>query len=1004
MHPLKSISKYIIVAIVAVSCFSCGIRKSGQAKRQDDFAAFADTVAAVMQVQGDTSVNAEAEIVQIVEGQAGTVDAADSSVDAGPVVISDSTAVSNAADSTMFRNVPELAGASVIRKRLGGGADSARNGMVDSLGVADVPFSPDSLGVEGLPAETDSLGAMADSLATRPKGMMDKPVFSGGRDSVLEDFAGGKRMIYYYGDVSVKYGTMELKAEYMQYDMDKQVVYAAGVADTLGVITGAPQMTMDGKNYTMDNVFYNFKTSTAKVRNLVTQEQDGSLRGKDIAMKPDNSISISGGVYTVCDLDHPHYYMKMTRAKVETSPKQKTVFGPAYLVLGDVPLYPLMLPFGFVPKRPDRASGILFPNFGEEAARGLFVRDGGFYVTLGDYFDVALTGSYYTKGSWNVNMNTRYKLRYKFGGDINLTYSNDQTGDPLSSDFFKTTNFRVKWNHAQDSKARPGTSFRASVDFSSPSNNKYNYQGVNSALQNQTSSSISYSKTWSALSLSINALHNQNSRDSSYAISLPNITLNVNRFYPFKRKQRVGKEKWYEQFSMSYNTSLQNKINFKMSDVNKPDFWDKMQTGMTHSFGIGLPTFTLLKYFTLSPSVSYGMNWHFRSSERYYNPETGKVETISTGLFEDFGVTQTFSSSISLSTRIYGMFNFKHGKLKAIRHMITPSISASYSPEMGTALNGYRMYTYTDINGITKTEEYNKWSGGLYGVPGKGKSASLNFQIGNNFEAKVADKKDTTGTGTKKIKLIDNLNISGSYNFLADSMRLSPINISMNTNILQKVSLNASMSLNPYAVNEQGRPIKQFNVVSKTGKHNLFRLTNASIRASFSISGEGKGKGNDGSGSGGGGGVNVSGNSPAYTRVFTHPITGEYVPEGWIYYMNPNVPWSLSFDYSYSYSRAYQYTNEQLIIKHNHTQTVNVNAQVRLAEALNLNVTTGFDITKLQLTTTQISATYDLHCFQISFSWVPLGQWSQWSFRINAKAAALADLLSYRKGKSQWDY
>ena len=868
--------------------------------------------------------------------------------------------------------------------------------MADSTAV-DSTAAPDSLSLQDSAAVADSL-FRPDS--TVKGGMLEQPAFSTAVDSIIEDFSSGRKMIYYYGDASVTYGDMKLTAEYMEYDMDRQVVYAAGVADTAGVVNGKPEMTQGGKTYSMDNVFYNFKTGKARIKNMVTAEEDGVLRGDNLNMLPDRSINISGGKYTVCDLDHPHFYLRMTKAKVETEPKQKTVFGPAYLVLGDVPLYPLMLPFGFVPKRPDRASGILFPNFGEEAARGLFIKDGGFYFVLGDYFDVALTGSLYTKGSWSLNMSSRYKLRYKFNGTFDLSFSNDQTGEKGSADFFQTRNFSVKWSHTQDSKANPGTSFRASVNFSSPSNNQYNYSNVNEALNNQVSSSISYSKTWSALSVSVNALHSQNSRDSSYAITLPNITLNVNRFYPFKRKDRVGGEKWYEQFALSYSTTLQNKINFKASEIHDPDFWDKMQTGMTHSFSIGLPTFTLFKYLTLAPSVSYGMNWYFSSQSQYYNPETDRVETKRTGLFEDFGITQDFSASASLSTRLYGMFNFRRGKLKAVRHMISPSLSVSYAPEMGTAINGYRVYNYTDIHGEQHTVEYNKWSGGLYSPPSPGKTASLGFQIGNNLEAKVEDKKDTTGTGLKKIKLIDNLNLSGNYNFLADSMKLSNINVNLTTNVLEKVSISAGMTLDPYAVDYRGQRYNRFNV-QQTGR--LVRLTNANVSLGFSLSGEGAGKGNDGSGSGGGGGVKMTGESPAYTRVYYHPVTGEFIPGGWVYYLNPEVPWSVSFNYTYSYSRTYQYSNNQLIARNNHTQTLNINGQVRLTKALNLNLTTGFDLTKMKLTTTQISATYDLHCFEISFSWVPLGQWKQWSFRINAKAAALADLLSYRKGSSQWD-
>ncbi len=863
--------------------------------------------------------------------------------------------------------------------------------------VADTLAAADSLAADGVQA--DSL-MTAD---TARKGMLEMPAFSTAVDSVIEDFSSGRQMIYYYGEASVTYGDMKLTAEYMEYDVERQVVYAAGVADTAGVVKGKPEMTQGGKTYSMDNVFYNFKTNKARIKNVVTSEEDGVLRGENINMMPDRSVNISGGRYTVCDAEHPHFYLKMTKAKIETQPKQKTVFGPAYLVLADVPLYPLMLPFGFVPKRPERASGILFPNFGEEASRGLFIKDGGVYFVLGDYFDVALTGSLYSKGSWNVNMSTRYKLRYKFDGSLDITYSNDQTGERGSTDFFQTKNFSVKWSHAQDSKARPGTSFRASVNFSSPSNNQYNYTDINQALENQVSSSISYSRTWSALSVSVNGLHSQNSRDSSYAITLPNITLNVNRFYPFRRKNRVGPEKWYEQFALSYNTTLQNKINFKASEVRDPDFWDKMQTGMTHNFSIGLPTFTILKYLTLAPSVSYGMNWYFSSQSMYYNPETDEVETIRTGLFEDFGASHNFSASASLSTRLYGLFNFRRGKLKAIRHMISPSLSVSYAPEMGTRLNGYRVYNYTDIYGVDHSVEYNKWAGGLYSPPSPGQTASLGFQIGNNLEAKVVDRKDTTGTGMKKIKLIDNLNISGSYNFLADSMKLSNINVNMTTNVLEKVSISAGMTLDPYAVDGQGQRYNRYNVTAVPG-FRLVRLTNANVSLGFSLQGEGKGKGNDGSlAGGGGGGVKVTGESPAYTRVFYHPVTGEYIPGGWVYYLNPEVPWSLSFNYSYNYSKSYQYSNDQLIVRNNHTQTLNVTGQVRITKALNLNLTSGFDITRLRLTTTQISATYDLHCFQISFSWVPIGQWKQWSFRINAKAAALADLLSYRKGTSQWD-
>ena len=855
---------------------------------------------------------------------------------------------------------------------------------------------------------------VVDSIA-RPKSSINVPVFSTARDSTIEVFEDGHNMIYYYGDVSVKYGDMEIKADYMQYDVQTQTVYASGVADSSGLISGKPVMSQGQKTYDMDNVFYNFRTQKAKVRNMITKEQDGAMHGYNIKMDPDKSFSITGGKYTLCDLDHPHYYLKMTRAKVETQPKQKTVFGPAYLVLGDVPL-PLALPFGFVPRRPLRASGILFPTFGEEEARGLFFKDGGFYFTFGDYLDLAVTASIFTKGSWGLRVNSRYKWRYHFDGNFTITYSHDQTGEKGTPEYFETSNFGVSWSHAMDSKARPGLTFRASVNFSSPSNNKYNSTDVQQALQNQISSSISLSRTWSKMSLSINALHSQNMRDSSYAITLPNVTFNLNKIYPFKKKVRSGKEKWYEQFSIGYNTTFVNKVNFKVKDFETKSLLDMLQSGMSHKFSIGLPTFTILKYINFSPSVNYGMNWFFQSQEKYYNPETDKLEVKKTPQFGTFGITQDFSASLSMSTRIYGTFNFRgKGKLRALRHMITPSLGANYRPEMGTEINGFRVYNYTDIRGVDHREEYNIYQGGVNSVPSKGQTAGLSFSLGNNLEAKVVDKKDTTGTGTKKVKIIDNLGISGSYNFLADSCRLSNINISASTNILEKLGLSGNMSFDPYAVDYRGQRCRHFAVSQGQG---LLRLTNASISASFSISGDGKGKGNDGQdskgdtgkggkgakgGKGGGvGGVHV-GTEVDYMKVFYHPVTGEYIPGGWVYYLNPEVPWSCSFNLNYSYNRSYQYSNEQLLVKNNHTATIGIQASLRLTKALNVNLNTGFDVIKGKLTTTQISATYDLHCFMISFSWVPSGQWSQWNFRIAAKAAALADLLQYKKNSSYWD-
>ena len=870
------------------------------------------------------------------------------------------------------------------------------------------------------PVSSDTLNIAQDTIPQDTlinNSSLTEPIFSGGRDSIVKDFnVDGRKMIYYYGDVKVTYGDFELSSEYMAFDVDSKTVFAKGLPDTSGTIIGRPVMKQGQKQYEMESVYYNFNSEKAKIKNMVTQEAEGYLHGQYIKKMPDNSINIAKGKYTTCDHEHPHFYLQMTTAKVITDGgAKKTVFGPSYVVIEDVPT-PFALPFGFVPQfAGGRSSGILIPTYGEEASRGFFMRGLGYYFVFGDHFDIAATGDIYSMGSWAGQLNSRYNKRYKYSGNLSLAYQNDQTGEKGQPDFFQTKNFSFQWSHNMDSKARPGTTFRASVNFSSPSYNKYNNQtDIQTALQNQISSSISYGKTWAGtpFSLSINALHSQNSRDSSYAVTLPNLTFTVNRIYPFKRKERVGKEKFYESFAFNYNTTLENKINFKASEFGQPDFLKKMKNGMRHNFSISLPSFTLAKYIQASPSVSYGMNWYFTDCQKVFNEEKQTVETIYSDPFSTFGISQNFSAGLSLNTRLYGKFMFgKNKKIEAIRHMVTPSMSFSVQPEMGTAANGYTQMSYVDANGIQHVVQYNRFDGQINSPPRPGKTAAMSFSLGNNVEAKVRDKNDTTGTGVKKVKLIDQLALGGSYNFLADSLNLSNISVNMNTTIFGKLGLNLNANFDPYAVDKYGKKINTFNIV-KEGGFKLARLTNASASFSYSFSGEGKSRlGADyedpnARGSSYDGTNNTpkqSSSGSSYQRVYYNPMTGEYIPGGWVYYMDPNVPWSLNFNYNYSYSKSYQYANEQLHVKNNHMMTLGFAAQVKLTDALNFSINSGLDMMKMKLTTTQLTAGYDLHCFAIAVSWVPNGQWESWSFRISAKASALADLLKFKKNASYWD-
>ncbi len=795
-------------------------------------------------------------------------------------------------------------------------------------------------------------------------------------------------MIYYYGDVTVTYENMEIKAEYMAYNVDTRIVFASGVADTTGTMIGEPVMKEGGKEYAMKTLNYNFSSRKARINNVITQEGEAFLHGHIIKKMPDNSINIADGKYTTCDLDHPHFYLRLSQAKVTPEPNSQTVFGPAYLVIEDVPT-PLLLPFGFIPKRNDRSGGFLFPSFGEEASRGFFVTGIGWYFVFGEYFDLAITGDYFTLGSWGIQAHSRYKKMYGFDGTFNFELSENVTGLSGSIDYSASRTFRIGWNHRQDPKANPSMSFNASVNFMSSSFRQYNsINNPQNALQSTAQSSVSFRKTWegSPFNLSVNLTHSQNMRDSSYALTIPNFTFSMNTIYPFKRKNAVGEERFYEKISIGYTTTFDNKIAFRESEWGAPDFWNKLNNGMKHNFNIGLPAFRLFKYINISPSISYGMNMYFQGLSKVYNDSTGRVEDIKSNTFSEFHVTNDYSFGIGASTRLYGIFQFgKNSLIQAFRHMISPSLSASYRPEMGTHANGYRTYNYTDNQGVERFVDYNAYTG-VYAPPGKGKTAALNFSLDNNFEMKVRNKKDTVN-GFSKIKLIDNFRIGGSYNFLADSLNLSNISLSLNTNLFEKVALTFTGTLDPYAVRE-GRKVNIFSINDGQG---LARLTNAGFSFGYQFQG---------------GETGVKNNAPTLEGVRRYdPDSGEYIYTEYRFYDDFSAPWSFGFNYSFTYNTSYpRNAMGEYVKQNNYIQSLGFNGQIKLTKAFDLSASSGFDFKNMELTTTTLNIHYDLHCFEFSVQWTPFGRYQSWSFRFNAKSAMLADLLKYDKRNSYLSY
>ena len=888
------------------------------------------------------------------------------------------------------------------------------NNAVDSLLVV----ATDSIAVVESMSPTDSI---------LRRGSLMFPIFSEAKDSIVEEFSNGERILHYYGDVTVKYDNLEIKSAYMVYNMESRTVYASGLEDSTGVLMGKPEMVENGQKYVMEEVHYNFDSKKAKIKNMRTKEADGFLHGDVLKKMPDNSINISGGTYTNCDLEeHPHFYVQLTTAK--TIPGKSTVFGPAYLVLADVPL-PLFLPFGFVPQQPSRTSGVLFPTFNEEATRGFSMKGLGYYFVLSDHFDFTVTGDFYTMGSWNAMVTSRYKKRYKYDGSLSLNYSTDKIGEKgVDLDYRELTNFSINWNHNQDVKARPGTTFRASVQISSPGNNLYNSHGdIQQGLQAAASSSISYSKAFanSPFSLSANFLHSQNMRDSSYSFTLPNITFTMSRVYPFRGKNSIGKKRFYEDIAIGYTTDFNNRVSFKVSDL-KPDnntistllypqfFFDrpnfkvddnpgedamskllhKFQNGMRHNFSISLPSFSVFKHINVSPSVSYGMNWYFQRNNKFYNPNTQRVEDDVTDIFTNFGVTQTFSGSLSASTILYGMFNFPRSRIKAIRHMVTPTLSLSYTPDLVKSWNGFRTLDYIDRSEVEHSIQYNIYDGLMNPPPSTRQSATMSFGLSNNLEAKIFNKSDST---ERKVKLIDNLSLQGNYNFLAkkenNEFALSMINANMSTTVFGTLGLNFGASFDPYAVDSLGRRIPEFNVV-REGVSKVARLTNASAAFSYTFSGKGALQ------RGGRGGSPAA---TAYQRVYIDPITGEQIPDGWVYYLSSENPWSINMSYSYSYSRSYETVQGKAKPIHNHIQTVQLTGQLKLGPDMDFTLRTGFDLSTMKLTTTSLEARYDLHCFHIAVNWVPIGRMQQWGFRIQANGSSLSDLLKFKKTTSAAD-
>ncbi len=848
---------------------------------------------------------------------------------------------------------------------------------------------PDSVIPPFLPADTlraDSL-SMVDSLKTdtTQKALLEAPIDYTAQDSIIISFDGQK--VYLYNNARINYMDIELNAYFMALDLETKEIYAEGIPDSTGTLTGKPVFQEGEEKFESKTLRYNFQTQKGIITDVITEQGEGfvhSARTKKISR---DVFILEKGKYTTCDAEDPHFYLNLSRAKVVS--KKKIITGPAYMVLEDFPLYFPFLPFGYFPNTPKYSSGILVPSYGEEGNRGFFLREGGYYWAANDYFDLALRGDIYSRGSWASKLHTNYRIRYKFSGGFDFRYTVNVYGQKGLDTYNRSPQFQVMWTHSQDAKANPNRTFSANVNFSTSGYDRQNgladgnyYRGDN-YLRTQKSSSISYTQRWenTPFNMSMNFRHSQNSTDSTLTLSLPEMTFSVSRFYPFKSKKRVGSARWYDNFGFSYSANMRNTITAREKEILQKSILRDWQNGIQHNIPISLPGFNLIRYINVSPSFSYSEKWYFSSVQKTFYPDQvftdryGRTTHVKTDTLSGLKRNYQYAYSLSASTNIYGMFmplNTK-SKIKGIRHKISPSLSFSYNPDFGKPRFGFWKQVQTDTTG--RMEYYSIFEQGIYGYTGRGSAGMVSFSLTNNLEMKVQDTKDTTGTAKyKKVKLIDNLSLGTSYNLIADSLNLSPVSIRGRTTV-QGVGINFGTTLNPYMTNQNGTVINRYAWSENRGLKRLGRLVNANLSFGMQFNSK-QGK--------------------KESEEAKETIEKENLPGSFEDYADFNVPWDFGFDYTFNYSRMNPYQ------KGRYTQTINLRGSMSLTKNWRVNMNTNFDIMAKEFSFTSFSVYRDLHCWEMSLNFVPFGRMRSYSFTLNARSSMLRD-LKLSKQKSYYD-
>ncbi len=851
-----------------------------------------------------------------------------------------------------------------------------------------------------------------DSLNRKRANGIDSPVHYSAQDSIV--YLASTNRAYLYGDANVKYQDMDLQSDRIDMSLDSSMVHATGSPDSTEKkgVKGTPVFTMGQDKYESDTMAFNFKSKRGLISNVYTEQQDGFLSSEISKRDSSGIIYLQHGRYTTCDAEHPDFYIAISRGKLR--PGKDVVFGPAYLVVADVPL-PLAIPYGFFPFSKSYSSGFIMPTYGDENDRGFYLRDGGYYFAMSDRWDLKLLGEIYTKGSWGFSAASNYRTRYKYSGSFYFSYQDTKTGDKGLPDFTRQKSFKIQWSHRQDSKANPYSSLSASVNFASTSyerNNLNSLYNPYSLSQSTRTSSVSWSTTFSSIGMTISSTANlaQNMRDSTISMTLPDLNISISRFYPFRRKHMVGNERWYEKISMSYTGQVRNEISTKEEKLFHSNLIKDWRNAFNHSIPIS-GNFTLFNYLNLSPSFNFTDRMYSNKVMRSWD-ETRQVEVCDTTY--GFHNVYNWNFSMGLSTKLYGMFipsrKLFGDKIIAIRHVVTPSVSFSYAPDFGSSRYGYyTTYQKTDAQGNVSLVEYSPYSSGLYGVPGKGRTGSFSFDLSNNLEMKVRSDKDSTGT--KKISLIDELGLSMSYNMAAKEKQWSDLSMRIRLKWWKHYTFNMTAVFASYAyeLDANGRPYVGNHTMWGMGKFGRFQ--GASQNFSFTLSPEQLRKW-----FGGGGdkddkkkkddddeGLDTERESnvdddmvKGQTGAKKSASKAKTDADGYLAF---SMPWSITFGYGISMREntdVSKFNKKTMRYPYKFTQTLNISGNVRISEGWNISFSSGYDFDYHKMSMTTASLSRDLHCFNMSCS-VVLAPYTSYNFTFRCNASTLTDALKYDK-------